>query len=1029
MNCLILTGFSEKISGRVNSNRIINLLEVFPDSITDGIGYPFDTIQLEYVSYDCNSTEFKIDTRTSASLNIIPGILELHNVAISIQATLSPVHVIAFVFRADWALGGINGHFTIEDNIETSQLYIKGGPQGEVTLNFEDIIGNLAGKDLSLPIGSLTFKDVVIHGAIDTISGGTATFSIRGKYGQNNLIYIALQKQVSSRSKYAAAFASEFSSFKFAELINDLTGVDISDIPLFGSLVVPHMAVTIATDDIQLIEQFDTQLLSLTGYHVGKGFTAFFMFTNKPVSMSYSNYLFSFKVLNGESISVKSLLSQIPGLNVNSLDLPPGISNLLDLAIRLFTLNTTSKELTFSAILPGSLKFFDDLLTIQNPAVVMHAVLKSPRKIYVDVSGKIEIGGKGYSIVIDRDEASGKYVLKVDIGRIDIAKIIEEFGAAVVPDELSSIVRSAGFIQFAINDVHITYPFGGKPKQIQIAGEPQISGFNVPLMSAIIIKQAGKSQLIQGFQLGRVKISDLIQSISGHSVSSIAILNQELEAAILISPVTLPGVNLIGSKLSKFTISKGVSFQAVMQWPPGCSSDAFCAVAQSAVGADAKFSLQGTIANARSFTLTAAVTDVRLGSVVLANAGLKVTVGNQAEVGIFGSVKLTNPAITLTGAIRVGTRGVVLEMTMSGCWEQAFGADWLTICNLQISVSLKPGVPLAGFAFGGEIKLGKPSCGNQIQASGFVGIDPLSPQENYYYVNIPGKFTIGSALQAFCVNVNLPKPVADSGFPEGFLSSFSLIGKELPHAGISIPQGFRLKGTINILGLEASVDVTMSIPKGIMMDVSLPPLNLAGNLLSMYASSSDRSKGPYLVVNITLLPRPSVFVEASGYVSVLGFSAEAKLRITNTEYLYSISGRFLGLFEAKLEITASYGDIRSASFRVRGSFKNDLFTRIADLVDNAIKKSAEEATAAISAAQRDVNNAKGAFDDANGELSKAQRDVDGVNADFDAAIRSLQSAQADVRGLCTPPNCGDGKIFVIHSHIVIQFEKSVVELL
>ena len=328
-------------------------------------------------------------------------------------------------------------------------------------------------------------------------------------------------------------------------------------------------------------------------------------------------------------------------------------------------------------------------------------------------------------------------------------------------------------------------------------------------------------------------------------------------------------------------------------------------------------------------------------------------------------------------------------------------------------VSLKPGVPLAGFAFGGEIKLGKPSCGNQIQASGFVGIDPLSPQENYYYVNIPGKFTIGSALQAFCVNVNLPKPVADSGFSEGFLSSFSLFGKELPHAGISIPQGFRLKGRINILGLEASADVTMSLPKGIMMDIALPPLNLAGNLLSMYASSSDRSKGPYLVVNITILPYLSFFIEASGYVSVLGISAEAKLRITNTEYLYNITGRFLGLFEANLEITASYGDIRSASFRVRGSFKNDLFTRIADLVNKAIKESAEKATAAISAAQRKVEHAKGAFDDANGELSKAQSDVDGANADFDAAIRSLQSAQADVRGLCTPPNCGDGKNEII----------------
>ena len=994
----------------VPSDKTITLLELFPASFS--IGYPFDTILLEEISYNCTSTLLRITTRASASLRVIPGILELSDASLSIEGTVSPAGIDSFTFSANWEIGGIAGHFTIADDVGNSQLYIAGGPQGEVTLNFEDIIGNLAGQSVSLPISSVSFRDVLITGVIDTYSSGSATFTISGKYGEDNLIFMALQKQSSlesAKSKYSVAFASEFSSFNFADLIDDLTGADISEIPFFGSLVVPHMAVTVATADILLMEKFNTELLSYAGYNIQKGVTGFFIFSGVPVRMSYSDSMFSFEVLDGKSISVNALLSQIPGLNLDSLDLPPGVSDLLNLEIKSFSLNLDSKELAFSVIFPDTISFFEGQLTIEEPAIAVHAVLKTPRSISVDISGKIRIGDESYSISISRDKESNTYILTADIGRIDIAKIIQQFGAAVVPDELSSIIEGAGFIQFAINDAHITYPFSGRPQQIQIAGDPEIAGFDVPSMSAIIIRQGGKTQLVQGFELGRVTISDLIQSISGHSVRSIAILNQELEAAILISPVTLPGVNLIGSKLSGFSIKKGVSFQAVMQFPPNCVSDAFCAVAQSALGTDAKFRLQGTIANARSFTLTAAVTELHLGSVILAEAGLEVTVGNQAEVGIFGSVKLTNPAITLTGAIRVGTRGVVLEMTMSGCWERAFGVDWLTICNLKVSISLKPGVPLVGFAFGGEIKLGKPTCGNQVQAGGFIGIDPLSPQENYYYVNIPGAFTIGSALQAFCVNVNLPKPVADSGFPKGFLSSFSLVGKELPHAGISIPQGFRLKGTINILGLEASADVTMSLPKGIKMDVALPPISVAGNLLSMYASSRDRARGPYLVVDITLLPRPSVFVEASGYVSVLGITAEAKLRITNTEYLYSISGRFLGLFEANLEITASYGDIRSASFRVKGSFKNDLFTRIADLVDNAITKSAEQATAAINAAQRKVDDAKGAFDDANREISKAQRDVDGANADFDSAIRSLRSAQADVRGLCTPPNCGDGK--------------------
>ena len=424
-----------------------------------------------------------------------------------------------------------------------------------------------------------------------------------------------------------------------------------------------------------------------------------------------------------------------------------------------------------------------------------------------------------------------------------------------MPDELSSIVDAAGFLQFAIDDAHITYPFGGGTQQIQLSGQPEIAGINGPHMSAIVIRQGGENELIQGFEIGKITISDLIQKISGVSVSSIAILNQQLEAAVLISPVTLPGVRLIGSKLSDFSINKGVSFQAAMGWPPDCSADPFCAVAQGAIGPDARFVLGGTIASAKSFTFSASVADLHLGSILLAKAGLEVTVGVTTEIGVFGSVTIPNPGLTLTGAIRVGTRGVVLEMTMTGCWESAFGVKWLTICSLQVLVSLKPGVPLAGFAFGGEVKLGDTSCGRQVQAQGFIGIDPVSPQENYYYVNFPGDFTIGSILKAFCLNLNLPKPVEESGFPKGFLSSFSLFGKELPHIPLSIPQGYRLKGTLNILGLEASADITVGLPDGIKMDVLLSALSLDKDLLAMYAKSSDQSRGPFLVANITLLPR------------------------------------------------------------------------------------------------------------------------------------------------------------------------------
>ena len=62
--------------------------------------------------------------------------------------------------------------------------------------------------------------------------------------------------------------------------------------------------------------------------------------------------------------------------------------------------------------------------------------------------------------------------------------------------------------------------------------------------------------------------------------------------------------------------------------------------------------------------------------------------GQRTVLEIYGAIDLTDPDITLTAGIYLSTSGVVLEMTMSGCWENAFGASWLDICSIQSSVAM-----------------------------------------------------------------------------------------------------------------------------------------------------------------------------------------------------------------------------------------------------------------------------------------------------------------------------------------------------
>ena len=104
-----------------------------------------------------------------------------------------------------------------------------------------------------------------------------------------------------------------------------------------------------------------------------------------------------------------------------------------------------------------------------------------------------------------------------------------------------------------------------------------------------------------------------------------------------------------------------------------------------------------------------------------------------------------------------------------------------------------------------------------------------------------------------------------------FLKDFCLPSPSLanlPRAGVSIQSGFQLKGSIHILGLKAHADVTIS-PTAIKYYIVLPSLRIGRGLLHMYASRSDRSRGPFLKVILTILP-PKVDIHASGFVSVLG---------------------------------------------------------------------------------------------------------------------------------------------------------------
>ena len=1003
---------TEIISARVFPSQRVCLFDLKFLTVPQGIKLSSINFRLQNVTYNCDTKLLDVHTVPSSSFELIPGVFAISDGVVSLRMNLSKSKdsnaIIAF--SGQWTLGSLKIDVLARYDNRDKILLLRGAPKQGFSVNLQKMINDLTGTFVPVPLPSFSLTNIAVTGEIELTEGGQVSVVVSGSIDKNR-VHAIFQKPLTS-GKFSGAFAADFGPFKLSDLVSKATEVDISDVPFFGKLSIPRLGVIISTDYITsfvLPLVFCREgLLQHTGVSVAKGLTAFMKLNlggeNIPLKLRYIQSSMIMEVIDGGRLTINSLMSSIPGVDINSLLLPHGIRDILRLQVSLFSLDTNSKELEVDTKLPGSLSYFNDYLTITDLSMNIHADLEDPRKLYLEVDGTIKIGKRDYEITVARN--SNEYVLRASFKTIPVSDFIHKFSATFLPEEFQNTLKQ--YIQFSIHDAKFAFPLGTR-KYIHLSGTPVIGDYKTVDLTAVFTRQERKINMIAGFQFQWVNLANIIKQITGKDLREIAILNQNLDIALVISPVNLQEDPLYDSKHS--TISKGVTIQASLQWPHDCSQDQFCAVAQRCLGKDARLSLQGTIESSTRFTLSASIiTNISLGSgVSLQQAALQVTVGEKRQtIGIEGSIYLKDPDITVYAGIRVGRRGgppgVFLEGNAKGCWRRAFSAKWLTICNFHLLIGVEPtGTIIGALELGGQFTIGDSCISDPIMFAGYIGLDELTPKNNYYYVKMNDTFTVSRVLQALCITVSLPQPLADSGFPHGLESSYSLTGKEIKTLGISIPSGYRLKGTIRILGLDVQADVTINSEE-VKMDIALPPLNIGEGHIQMYISRNDKSHGPFLKVSLTVTP-PNVYMEASGYVSVLGIQTDTKLKITNTQYEYKISGSLLGLYEASLHITARYKDIKTAKFQVHGQFKDDFFTTVEKLVNGGFQKSAKDATTQIEKAKMD-KNAKNArlLKQTQKQTDAHQRMID-ANKARDRAISKLRAWQRKLQRACSIVRC------------------------
>ena len=985
-----------------------DLLSEIPSlsSVMKGLPSPLDDI----LSSRLLAMDFDATTKTlsvSASLNkltIIPKILEVTNIEVKLVAILiSPKGDLQSLdFTADWVFGNVQIRVKISYDKKSSEVIFAAIPKEGLSIQL--LVSSLTGTNIPVPSTINNVKLVKIVGK-KTSSVFTIIFS--GTLPNKAGVHLVYQNKGTISS---IAIAAGINSFKLAELIQSAVNIDISSVPFFGTFSVPSMALTVSKGKIKTNLLGDVLVanspLVKYGDTIPDGFTAKFdvpIGNIKGIIGSYSNKVLSFTVPPSVDASLSSLVSVIPGVDVNSIGITPFFGDILSIRLKYFEFDVPKKKITIELFLK-KITFFEKLLSVRDIKLKLLATLSTLRTLSAEASGIIALSKTDFAINIQRDPKTTKYALTVETEKLSISSIVSAIDATFLPEDLTRILGKV--FQFDILNLKIVYPFGATPQQIQLFGSPQIFGLKTVHITAVAFKYSGKIRLIQKYDFESFNIADMIKKLVGVSLHSLKMLDQDVNIEFVLSPSTIKGVKLTLPEFQGYSLNQGITISAPMDWPDDCSSDAFCNVCYTLL-AGAKLSLEGTIASATSFILTATIGDLKLGGgIVLLHSGLQFIGGTNPSVGIVGSIKMKEPAITLNAAIRLSVGGVKLEGSMSECWYNALGNPYLTICNLFLSMTINPTpLPISGLEYGGRIEVGKKPCGQVLTAQGYVGVNVINPSENYLYADVD-PVTFQKFFDAFCFNVNLPKPLGDSGFPNGFKTSFSLLGRELPHARIIIPSGYRFKGTLNFLGLEAYADIYLQLPARINAEIRLPPLTI-GRVLKMYKSSTDTKAGPYFKVDISTKGPPKL--EASCFVNVFGISVETKLLITSSKYQLEIRGKFLKLFQARLIIFAQYSkSITKGRFLVKGWFQNDLFEKIAKAVRDAFLKSANEAAKHIKDAENKIKSVKAKFDKAIDKLRSAKRKVyDAIRA-FHVAKVQMNDAHRKVEGVCGYKSCRSG---------------------
>lgn len=483
------------------------------------------------------------------------------------------------------------------------------------------------------------------------------------------------------------------------------------------------------------------------------------------------------------------------------------------------------------------------------------------------------------------------------------------------------------------------------------------------------VKDFGEIQLIAGIYESQWNFMAALTLAEEWNLSNISDKFKELNflkvtnAMLMISSFTKPDIIIPGDPSGTKGIKKGLTLRGDLHMRGGGLNilDQLLGIRELKIDTFIPEKVTGTEIRARidkEFKILA-ITFFNFNILITPHPNLIVNVTVDANVEM-----PKDNILRFSGKINIKEGQSEMSLSLQGIWENPFGIKGLTIQKVFLGMKTGPQ--------------------NAVAVEGSICFDGISVDMAAQFIGstVP-EALIGSSPNTICVSHMIKSFTEIQIPPANFLDvciskpSVYVVGNLL---GVDIGDkhydpGFRVSGTINQYGIEATAEVAINY-EGILLYGEMDKV-IIENLLEI--TGSTPTGGPM----VELIVRKQQFLfRLNVHLLVLGISQDTNIIINNKGFYFELVGKIFNVFEAKIQAEAS-GKLKDGNFHIWATMEDKML----EFMVTETKKMLKDTIISI---QTDKDAAEKLEKELKDAVNKIDQEIIKVNKEFNDYKKKLE---------------------------------------